>query len=150
MFFPAGKYKGLSGIYFPERPSSGSLHMGLKNNGLPHDTLKFYICVYHAPFLKKSKEPPLAACRFHVPVLLTKRDAQEELRTHIKRIARAFHSQGRLKRTLWKTQGMLFKITIGSVSEKPQCAFSGASAGRPAAFLPLGRTHVLPHTLRPS
>ena len=74
MFFPAGKYKGLSGIYFPERPSSGSLHMGLKNNGLPHVTLNFYICVYHAPFFKKSKEPPLATGRYPVLVLLPSQD----------------------------------------------------------------------------
>jgi hypothetical protein len=150
MFFPAGKYKGLSGIYFPERPSSGSLHMGLKNNGLPHDTLKFYICVYHAPFLKKSKEPRVS----DVQCIFLRHPQHGTFSRRYRRISRklawAFHSQGKLKRTLWKTQGMLFKITIGSVSEKPQCAFSGASAGRPAAFLPLGRTHVLPHTLRPS
>ena len=49
--------KSLSGIHAPERPSSGSLPVGLHNNGLPHDDLNFYNFVYHALFSKKSKEP---------------------------------------------------------------------------------------------
>jgi hypothetical protein len=37
-------------MYIPERPSAGSLHVGLKNNGLPHADLKSYNLSHHALF----------------------------------------------------------------------------------------------------
>ncbi len=54
---PAEKKKGLSGIYMPKRPLSGSPHVGCTIHSLPHDDLEFVCVIYHAPFLKKSKEP---------------------------------------------------------------------------------------------
>jgi hypothetical protein len=55
--FQARKYKSLSDINPPERPSYKSIHVGLTNNGLPHEDLKFYNFIYLALFFQKSKEP---------------------------------------------------------------------------------------------
>jgi hypothetical protein len=82
--FPAGNDKGLSGIDIPERPFYESRYVGIKNTGLPHDNLKFYIKIYHAPFFTKSKEPRVSDMQGFClgPPYITRRSAGD--RPHIK------------------------------------------------------------------